>query len=189
MKAALIAYDGMTSLDFFGFYDTFTRLQTMSFVPDFSWDICSYEKKFVQEQNGVAIKTSVIKPFLGNYNLVFIPGGLITRELEKDKDFIAWIKTAESCMMKVSVCSGALILGAAGFLKGKKATTHPAAYKDLLRYAEVEKKRIVECEDVITAAGVTASIDLGLYVVKKIAGEQVFRNIKKQMDYPYGDFI
>lgn len=86
----------------------------------------------------------------------------------------------------VSVCTGALLLGAAGFLQGMRATTHPNAYKELEQYcADVVDERIVDSGNIITARGVTSSIDLGLYVVERLAGIDARNRIAAQMDYPY----
>lgn len=87
--------------------------------------------------------------------------------------------------MKVSVCTGSL-LGAAGFLSGKRATTHPYTYDLLQPYvAEVIQSRIVRDGNVITAGGVATSIDLGIYVVGMLAGQEAAANVKRQIDYPY----
>lgn len=84
------------------------------------------------------------------------------------------------------MCTGALLLGAAGFLRGKKATTHPAEYEALRPYcAEVVRQRIVDQDSVITAGGVTAAVDVGLHVVERLAGGDVREKIALQMDYPY----
>jgi transcriptional regulator GlxA family with amidase domain len=102
-----------------------------------------------------------------------------------DKSFIEWLKTAEPCKLKGSVCTGSLLLGAAGFLKGKKATTHPETFSKLKRFcSSVIDQRIVDEGDVITARGVTSSIDVGLYLCEKLAGREVKEQIRKQMDYP-----
>ncbi|MCK5913732.1 MAG: DJ-1/PfpI family protein, partial [Desulfuromusa sp.] len=94
--------------------------------------------------------------------------------------------TAAPVPLKASVCSGSLLLGAAGFLRGKKATTHPKAYTELARYcAKVSKERIVDEGDVITARGVTSAIDLGLHLVERLAGKETRIEIARQMDYPY----
>jgi transcriptional regulator GlxA family with amidase domain len=116
-----------------------------------------------------------------------LPGGTGTRKLVDDADFIGWIRTAERCPYKISVCSGALLWGAAGFLRGRRATTHPDAFEQLATYgATVVGARIVDEGDIITARGVTSGFDLGLYLVEKFAGADARTRIAKQMDYPYG---
>ena len=68
-------------------------------------------------------------------------------------------------------------------MEGKKATTHPNAYEDLKKYCTVLNDRIVDDGDVITAGGVSSSIDLGLYLCAKLAGQEAKEKIRKQMDY------
>ena len=88
--------------------------------------------------------------------------------------------------LKTSVCTGALLLGSAGFLTGKHATTHPNAFDELNPYcASVVDQRVVDEEEVVTARGVTSSIDLGLHLVERLAGSEARVGIAKQMDYPY----
>jgi cyclohexyl-isocyanide hydratase len=87
---------------------------------------------------------------------------------------------------KVSVCTGALLLGAAGFLQGKRATTNRSAYELLAPYcSEVVKARVVRDGRIFTGGGVSASIDLGLYVIEYFTGIDVVKEVQKQMDYPY----
>jgi len=88
--------------------------------------------------------------------------------------------------LKISVCTGALLLGATGWLRDKRATTHPSAFDELAPYcAAVAGERVVDEGGVITARGVSASIDLGLHVVERLAGAEARAHIARQMDYPY----
>jgi cyclohexyl-isocyanide hydratase len=98
--------------------------------------------------------------------------------------FIDWIKSGAGSAHKISICTGSLILGAAGFLAGKKATTHFSEYESLKPYCrEVLAERIVEDGDTITAGAVSASIDLGLYLCNKWAGPEAANDIRKRIDY------
>jgi cyclohexyl-isocyanide hydratase len=115
-----------------------------------------------------------------------VPGGFGTRTLQHDRSFLDWLKTAQSARLKVSVCTGALLLGAAGFLQGRRATTHPSAYKELKPYcAAVVEERVVDEGDIITGRGVSSAIDLGLHVVQRLAGADARDRVAAQMDYPY----
>ena len=185
MKAALIIFDNMTSLDFIGFYDPLTRLKTMKFLQDFEWKICA-RKTQVTDDRGLKIAADAVNESLADFDLVFIPGGFGTRPLQHDRAFVDWIRTAQNATLKTSVCTGSLLLGAAGFLKDKRATTHPSAYKELEPYcATVVAERIVDEGGIITGGGVSTSIDLGLHVVQRLAGAEARARIAKQMDYPY----
>ena len=185
MKIAFIIFDKMTALDFIGVYDPVTRLKSMRFISDLNWDICSYTRE-VCDDRGLRFTPTRIGESLEIYDLVIVPGGFGTRELVDDKPFIKWLSTSASSKLKASVCTGSLLLGAAGFLEGKRATTHRSAFSELERFcSEVVDRRIVDEGEVITAGGVTSAIDLGLYLVEKIAGLAVKEKISNQMNYPF----
>lgn len=185
MKVAFIIYQGMTVLDFIGVYDPIIRLKTMSFMPELSWEICAISPE-VSDENGLRLLPTKINESLQGYDLIIVPGGVGShlQKLISTTHFIEWLRTAQSTPLKTSVCTGSLLLGEAGFLKGKKATTHPNAYNELKKYCEsVVPERIVDEGDVITARGVTSSIDLGLYLCEKLAGSEVKEKIRQQIDY------
>ena len=184
MKIAFVIYEGMTALDFVGLYDPLARLKTMGFWPDLAWELCARTDN-VTDGSGLQIVPTRVGGSLVGFDLLAVPGGKATRRLVEDPDFIAWLQTAAEVPLKVSVCTGSLLLGAAGFLVGKRAATHPTAREDLKPYcAQVAPERIVDEGEVITAGGVTSGIDLGLYLVGKLAGSQVMEQIRRQMDYP-----
>lgn len=182
MNAAFCIYDGMTVLDFVGAYDPITRLDRMEFMP-LEWDVCAPTETV--RANRLDIGIDRVSPDLGEYDLAFFPGGYATRDLQDDPEFLEWIETAESCEYLTSVCTGSLLLGAAGLLDGKRATTHPTAFEELAEYAEVLDDRVVEDGNVITGRGVSSSIDLGLYVVEVLTDPDTRAAIAEQMDYPY----
>jgi transcriptional regulator GlxA family with amidase domain len=188
MKAAFIIFDRMTYLDFIGFYDAVTRLKSMNITEDFEWRVISNTERVADDRGRAGLKMipdSVLEP-LDGYDLLFVPGGLGTRTLQKDSEFIAWLRSASSASLKVSVCTGSLLLGAAGFLRGRRATTHPGALKELEPYCDtVLTDRIVDEGDVITGSGVATSLDLGLHVVERLAGAEARTKVARQMCYPY----
>lgn len=183
MKIAYIVFNKITFLDFVGVYDPLCRLRAMNYMPNLTWDICSITNDVV-DNFGLKLKPNKVKNSLATYDAIIIPGGIGTRQLQLDSEFINWIKTAGEASLKVSICTGSLVLGAAGFLQGKIATTNATEYDTLKKYCkEVVKDRIVEDENVITAGAVSASIDLGLYLCNKWAGESVEKVIRAQMNY------
>ena len=182
-KIAFVIYNQMTTLDFVGVYDPLARLKTMGFIKDLSWEICAYSSP-IQDGYGLQITPTQAQQDLSAYDLIVLPGGINTLALLQDTTFLGWLGTARNCPLKASVCSGALLFGKLGFLKGKKATTHPNFFNELKPFcAEVLTDRIVEEGDVITARGVTSGVDLGLYLCEKFAGKEVREKIAKQMDY------
>jgi transcriptional regulator GlxA family with amidase domain len=185
LKIAFILFDNLTILDFVGFYEPFIRLKTMGFKEDMAWDFCGTAAE-IRDDGGLTFKANRVRPDLSGYDLLFVPGGLGTRALRQDPDFLQWFQSARAVPYKVSVCTGSLLLGAAGFLQGKRATTHPGAYDLLAPYCqEVVRERIVQDGRVFTGGGVASSLDLGLYMCEYFGGREAAGRIQKQMDYPY----
>jgi imidazoleglycerol-phosphate dehydratase len=187
MKIAFIIFDGMTALDFVGAYDALTRLSTMDILPGVTWDICAQSPQVIAT-GGLPILATRNQESLEGYDLLVVPGGDGSRRfLQPDqagRRFMEWIRTGQHIPLKTSVCTGALILGAAGFLQGRPATTHPSAYEELEPFCgQVLAQRIVDAGDVITAGGVASSLDLGLYLVEKLSGQKGRLVVQKQMDY------
>lgn len=185
MKAAFVVFDRMTSLDFIGFYDPVTRLKSMQIMADFEWRLCSMTQHVVDDR-GLRLEADAVAEPLGSYDMLFVPGGFGTRNLQHDRSFVDWLKTAKPVQLKMSVCTGALLLGAADFLRGRRATTHPGAYRELEPYCgAVVHERVVDEGNIITARGVSSAIDLGLHLVQRLAGADARARIAAQMDYPY----
>ncbi|MCM3698765.1 DJ-1/PfpI family protein [Paenibacillus macerans] len=130
----------------------------------------------------MAIKVNQVNPDLSTYDMLFVPGGFGSY----DEEYTDWLKGASGAEYIVSVCTGSLLLGAAGFLENKKATTHPFSYELLKPYCrEVVQARIVSDGKIITCGGVATSVDLGLYIAERLLGPGEAEEIRKQMDYPY----
>jgi len=123
-------------------------------------------------------------------DLLIVPGGPgIRREIE-NPPLIEWIKSrAQECQHVVSVCTGALLLGATGLLAGQRVTTHWAAQDELARICPeatiMRDERFVDSGHVITAAGVAAGIDMALYLAARYLGEGTARRTARRMEYPY----
>ncbi len=185
MKIGFVVFNGITFLDLIGFYDVIYRLNLFEQTKGTTWDFCGLSEEITDEL-GLAIKVNKIRPELSAYDLIFVPGGMGTRKLRSDENFIGWLRQAADVRYIVSVCTGSLLIGAAGFLTGKKATTHPSAYELLEPYCqEVMNARIVKDGNLITAGGVSTSIDLALYLVELFVNKEAVETVKKQIDYPY----
>lgn len=185
MKAAFILYDRMTTLDFVGVYDVLTRLKSMGFLPEFQWDLCGLTRT-ITDDRGLTMCVGRVHEPLDGYDLVIVPGGYGSRELIEDQIFLGWLSTASETPLTASVCSGSLLLGAVGLLKGRRATSHPSVIDQLSMFKAVPvKERIVDDGQIVTSGGVTASIDLGLYLVTRLVNQETAQAIATQMDYPY----
>lgn len=169
MKIAIALYHGLTALDAIGPYEVFNQLP-------------GAEITFVSSRRG-PIRTDTRALTLGadatfadlpHPDILVVPGGVVgSLAATKNGALIDWVRQAHStAQWTLSVCTGSLILGAAGLLKGLTATTHWAARERLSRYgATYVAERYVRHSKLITAAGVSAGIDLALYVTGEIAGE------------------
>lgn len=184
MRIAFVAFDRMNMLDFFGAYDALMRLKTLGFVENLTCNTCALKEE-VRDIHGLTLKADTVQSSLDGYDIVVVPGGTGTRTLIHDEIFLAWIRSARFSPLKAGVCTGALLLGAAGFLKDKRATTHSNALEILAPYcAEVlQDARVVDAGEIVTSAGVSASIDLGLYLCERFAGAGAV--VAKGMEYPF----
>jgi imidazoleglycerol-phosphate dehydratase len=185
MKIAFILYDGLTILDFIGVYDPVSRLRTMGFMPDLEWDLCAFSET-VADRSGLGLLPIRKIDNLAAYDLLIVPGGPGSRTLIGDQVFLTWLRTAANVPKLAAVCTGALLLAAAGFLDGKYATTHPNAREELESLGvKYNPARLVEDGKVLSAGGVTAGLDLGLYLCRQLAGDSTAEKIRQQMDYPW----
>jgi len=180
---AFVVYDGMTALDMVGAFDAVTRLETMG-IASLEWDVLARTPRATATGDLRFEPTAVGTP-PGEYDAVVVPGGTGTRELLDDRSTVEWIRTAEDCDLVTSVCTGSLLLGAAGLLDGRRATTHPTAYDTLAEYCTVVEERVVRDGNRITARGVSSSIDLGLELVELLADAEARERVRDRMDYPH----
>jgi transcriptional regulator GlxA family with amidase domain len=188
MQIAYIVFDNITLLDLAGIYDPVSRLRPLGFIPDLKWDLCALDDTIMDGYH-LTIQVDKVAPNLAAYDMIIVPGGLGTRAMMRDQAFLKWLRTAAGVRWKVSVCTGSLLLGAAGFLQGRRATTHFDSYDTLRPFCkEVVKERVVEDFDVITAGAVASSLDLGLYLCEKLAGTKAREAVRQRMDYHPRDF-
>lgn len=175
-------YPGFTALDFIGPYES------LRWLPD-------TEVRFVWHEPGPIAADSHVLLVGATHSfdetpspdVILISGGFATMEHARDESVLAWVRRAhETSTWTTSVCSGSVILAAAGVLDGKRATSHWAALPVLktLGAQPVGDQRIVEADaKTVTAAGVSAGIDLGLWLAGRIAGEEKAKAIQLSMEY------
>ena len=119
MYIGFVIFEGMTALDFIGVHDPITRLKTMGFLPDLKWELCSFSPE-ADDNTGLTFRPTLApRSSLEHFDLIVIPGGLGTRHLRRDAGFLAWIATCEQVPLKATVCTGSLLLGAAGLQIGR----------------------------------------------------------------------
>ena len=180
MKIAIPIFDRVTALDAVGPYEVLSRL------PGAELKFVGFEPGPVKTDNGMLslnVETA-IEDFADPDILVF-PGGFGTRALMHDERMLDWVRHVhEGTQWTTSVCTGSLVLGAAGLLDGLEATTHWCAMNTLERTgARPTGRRVVEQGKIITAAGVSSGIDMALVLAGKVAGDTVAQAIQLGIEY------
>lgn len=174
-----LLFPNMTQLDFTG------PLQVLARLPGAKVHLVAKAKGPVETDCGPFLLADTGFDDCPALDLLCVPGGFGIDQAMQDADTIAFVKRqAESARYVTSVCTGAFILGAAGLLKGKRATTHWAWHSHLARVdAEPVRARVVRDGNLFTGGGVTAGIDFALTITAEIAGEAVARAIQLGIEY------
>jgi len=181
VQIAIGLYEGFTALDAIGPYAVLTQ------VPGVDVVLCAERTGTVSDDNDL-LHLDISHTFddVPTPDVLLVPGGLITRKLARDGGpIVDWIRNAhETTTYTTSVCTGALLLGAAGVLHGVPATTHWMAYEHLRGYgAEPTEERVVFAGRVVTAAGVSAGIDLALTLVGRLHGDEIAQAVQLGIEY------
>jgi putative intracellular protease/amidase len=180
MQIAIPIFDRITALDAVGPYEVLSRLPgaRVRFVAE------SVGPK--RTENGMlALYADATLAELREPDVVVVPGGYGTRALMDDEAMLGWLRAAHSSTQwTTSVCTGSLLLAAAGLLDGLEATTHWLSLEALRRYGAIPvSRRVVEQGKVITAAGVSSGIDMALLLAARIAGDDVAQAIQLEIEY------
>jgi transcriptional regulator GlxA family with amidase domain len=180
MQIAIPLFDRLTALDAVGPYEVLSRL------PGASVHFVAAEPGVYRtDTRALGLTADLGYDELRSPDVLVFPGGYGTRALITDEPTLAWVRGAhEGSRYTTSVCTGSLVLGAAGLLDGLEATTHWAAMDLLERFgARAVERRVVEQGKVITAAGVSAGIDMALVLADRIAGPEVAQAIQLAIEY------
>ncbi|MBI1766242.1 MAG: DJ-1/PfpI family protein [Acidobacteria bacterium] len=180
MEIAILLFDRLTALDAIGPYEVLSRIPSATI-------------KMVAKQAGPLRNDTGSLALVADYTLkqvpapdIFVvPGGPGQMALMDDEEVLNWVRRAHATSKwTASVCTGSLVLGAAGLLKDLKATSHWLAY-DALRAlgAEPTEQRVVIAGKIITAAGVSAGIDMALTLAARVCGEAVAQAIQLGIEY------
>lgn len=180
MDIVIPIFDGLTALDAVGPYEVLSRL------PGATVTFAAIEPGPKRTETGMlALNADGALADLPHPDVIVVPGGFGTRALAHDETILAWLREAHAhSAWTTSVCTGSLVLAAAGILDGLEATTH-WLQMDLLASFGVTpvSRRIVEQGKVLTAAGVSAGIDMALLLAARIAGEKIARAIQLGIEY------
>ena len=180
MQIAIPLYDRFTALDAVGPYEVLSRL------PGAELTFVGYEVGPVRTDNErLAMHVDAVLEDIPEPEVIVVPGGWGTRALLGDERILSWIRHAhEHSEWTTSVCTGSLLLGAAGILDGLDATSHWLELDTLAEFgASPTGNRVVEQGKVITAAGVSSGIDMGLTLAAKIAGDEFAKTVQLMIEY------
>jgi putative intracellular protease/amidase len=180
MQIAIVLYDRFTGLDAIGPYEVLSR------VPGATVTFLAAEAGPVRTDNGMltVIAERSLRE-LTEPDIIVVPGGPGEVAERAGGEVIEWLQNAhEQSTWTTSVCTGSLILAAAGLLEGKRATTHWLAMDELGRLgAEPVSDRVVYEGKIVTGAGVSAGIDMGLALAESLAGVEVAQAIQLGIEY------
>jgi transcriptional regulator GlxA family with amidase domain len=182
MRIAVVLFPRLTALDAVGPYETLQRL------PDATVTFVGHERGEVRTENGfLGLSVDATFAELTDPDVVVVPGGIGTRALLKDEPVLDWLRTAHrTSRYTTSVCTGSLLLAAAGLLDGLTATTHWSAYDELASLGAVPTAdRVVEHLDrrIVTAAGVSSGIDMALRLAELLTDQVTAEAMQLIIEY------
>ena len=180
MEIVCLLFDGITALDIVGPYEVLQRL------PEADVKFVARQRGAVHTDNGfLALVADRALDEVTSADVLVIPGGFATRALERDADLLAWIRAIDTTTTwTTSVCTGSMLLAAAGLLEGKEATSHWASLDRLREYGAIPiGQRVVEQGKYVTAAGVSSGIDMALTLVGRIAGDEFAQTVQLGIEY------
>ena len=182
LQIAIPLFPKFTALDAVGPYEVLQR------IPRFDITFVGHERGEVRSENGMlGLTVDATFEEVPAPDVVVFPGGVGTRPLETDRRVVAWVRDAHrTTRFTTSVCTGSLVLGAAGLLTGLRATTHWSCYEQLGAHgAEPTPERVVEHLDrrIITAAGVSSGIDMALRLTELLVDRTAAQAAQLMIEY------
>jgi cyclohexyl-isocyanide hydratase len=179
LRIGMLLFPRMTQLDLTGPFEVFTRL------PDAQVLLLSKTLEPVEADSGLRLLPYATLRDCPQLDVICVPGGPGVNALMEDAEILDWLRRqAEQARYVSSVCTGSLVLGAAGLLRGKHATSHWNSRDMLPAFGAVPTEaRVVRDGNLFTGGGVTAGIDFALTMVAELAGAQVARAIQLQIEY------
>lgn len=180
MQIAILIFEKLTALDAVGPYEVLRS------VPGWEVKFVGPEKGPVRTDSGaLGLSADYSLDEVSGADVVLVPGGKGNRPLLEDEAVLSWLREADArSKWTTSVCTGALVLGAAGLLEGKRATTYWPFLEQLREYgADPVGGRFVEDGKTITAAGVSAGIDMAFHLVGQEAGQEVAQAVQLGIEY------
>ena len=177
---AILLFDNLTALDAVGPYEVLRGL------PDSELRFVAADPGVKRTDHGaLAIQVEHSLTDVPAPDVIVVPGGPGEADARKDDRVLDWLRTADATSTwTTSVCTGSLVLGAAGLLRGKRATSHWTALEALREFgAEPTEERVVVDGKIVTAAGVSSGIDMALWLASQLADETVAQAIQLAIEY------
>jgi cyclohexyl-isocyanide hydratase len=182
VRIGIFVFDGVEELDAVGAYAVLASAKHLHPPLDLTVRFRALQEQ-VTGDLGIKFLAHEVQRDLGGLDLFIIPGGSGRKEVVQDSEWLKSLLDFGTEKPVASVCTGALILMAAGLLAGRKATTHRSAMDELRATAQVVEERIVEDGLVTTAGGITASIDLGLHLLRKHFAPELATEVADYLEY------
>ena len=187
LTIGILVFDDAEELDFVGPWEVF-KMAREAEPREFELLLVAEKDAPVRCRGGMRILPDVTTARAPKLDVLLVPGGQGTRREVENKGLLDWIAgVARSAQWVTSVCTGAMLLTAAGPAKGKKVTTHWAFVENLRMRGEaaevLDNFRYVRDGNVVTAAGVSAGIDMALWLVGQWKGPEFARQVQKNMEY------
>lgn len=179
LRIGMLLFPRMTQLDLTGPFEVFSRL------PDAEVLLLSKTLEPVEADTGLRLLPYATLRDCPPLDVICVPGGPGVNALMEDAEVLGWLRQrAGQARYVSSVCTGSLVLGAAGLLRGKRATSHWGAHDLLAAFGAVPTAgRVVRDGNLFTGGGVTAGIDFALTMVAELAGPQAAQAIQLQIEY------
>ena len=180
VRIAILVFEKLTALDAIGPYEVLRS------VPGWEVQFVGPVKGPIRTDSGaLGLNADFALDEVSEADIVLVPGGEGNRPLLRDETVLSWLRAIDAgSKWTTSVCTGSLVLGAAGLLEGKRATSHWAFLEQLREFgAEPVGGRYVEDGKIVTAAGVSAGIDMALHLVGRLHSPERAREVRRYIQY------
>lgn len=179
LQIGSLIFEGLDQIDLTGPFEVLSR------IPNSTYRIYGKTLEGVRDLRGLKLAADALLADAPKLDVLHVPGGYGQEALMEDEEVISWVKRhAAGAECVFSVCTGALICGAAGLLKGRRATTHWTAFELLPIFGAIPvNERVVIDGNMVFAAGVTSGIDGALQVAAKLRGDEAAQAIQLYMQY------
>lgn len=189
-RVAVLIFDDVEVLDFAGPFEVFSVAGEAEDIRHFEVFTVAEAHEPIRTRGGMSVNPAYPIATCPTPDVIVVPGGLGSRQAMLRQPILEWVQNhARKPALTISVCTGAFILAKAGLLEGLMATTHFSVLDYLRELAPntvvVDDQRYVDNGNIVTAAGISAGIDMALHVVSRLLGREIAQSTAKQMEYAW----